>query len=72
MTQFVIEKVQDGDTLPPNAPGLRHTIELPDPPQGLKTWGDLIHWFSRNPSVPYTFHLTVVALARAFYDPPKP
>lgn len=72
MPRFVIEKVADGDTVPPNVPGHRVTVTLPEQPNPLLSWGDLVKWFTNHPDVPHTFHLAILAIIRAFFFPSKP
>lgn len=72
MSRFVIEKVDGLGTLPPDVPGLRVTINLPNLPPRCRTWADMLNWFAHSPDIPYAIHLAVRALVAVFFTPPNP
>lgn len=72
MTRFTITKLQEGEPAPPNLCDRSQTIDLPDCPNGVTTWRDIIDWWQVETKAPHAFHMAIMALFQAFHPPKKP
>jgi len=72
MPRIYIELLPPGVVTLPDLPGARHTVNLPDPPETVKTWTDYLLFIRDHPDTMRAVATALIAMAPRCKAPAEP